>query len=88
VKVEYRKRFLKELAKIPTPYRKEIEEFVFENLPNVESIAASGNIEQLKGYHGFYKIRFGAYRIGMRSEGESVILEHVLHRKEIYRYFP
>ena len=87
MKVEYRKRFLKELAKIPTTYRKGIEDFVFEKLPSFESIAASSNIEQLKGYPGFYKMRFGVYRIGLRTEGESLILEHV-HRKEIYRYFP
>lgn len=88
MKVEYRKRFLKELSQIPSVYRKEVETFVFEKLPSLQSIEASGNIEQMKGYPGFYKIRFGVYRIGLRSEGETLVLEHILHRKEIYRYFP
>lgn len=42
----------------------------------------------MKGYIGFYKIRFGDYRIGLKVEGDVVILERTLHRKDIYRYFP
>ena len=88
MKVEYRKRFLKELARIPADHRKEIEDFVFKELPALQTVAASGNIERLKGYPGFYKIRFGEYRVGLRTEGDTIILERVLHRKDIYRYFP
>jgi len=88
VKVEYRKRFLKELAQIPDHHREEIEQFAFEKLPALNSIAESGNIERMKGYPGFYKARFGEYRVGLRSEGDKIILERALHRKDIYRYFP
>ena len=38
MKVEYRKRFLKELAKIPSEIRLKIEKFVFEDLPKANSI--------------------------------------------------
>ncbi len=86
--VEYRKRFLKELARIPAAQRKEIEHFVFDDLPQLESIGKSEKIERMKGYPGFYKVRFGDYRIGLRLEGDAIILERALHRKEIYRYFP
>lgn len=86
--VEYRKRFLKELAKIPPPIRKKIEVLVFEEIPALDSLSRSGKAEQMKGYPGFYKVRFGDYRVGLRVEGDAVIVERVLHRKDIYRYFP
>lgn len=88
MKVEYRKRFLKELARIPAAQRKEIELFVFDELPRLHSIAESKNIERMKGYPGFCKSRFGDYRVGLRLENDTVIVERVLHRKDIYRYFP
>ncbi len=85
---EYRKRFLKELAKIPTSTRSKIEKFVFDILPNADSIHDIGVIEQMKGYPSFYKVRFGSYRIGLRIEKYEVVFERVLHRRDIYRHFP
>jgi mRNA-degrading endonuclease RelE of RelBE toxin-antitoxin system len=57
--IEYRKRFLKELSLIPPDIRKKIEKFVFEELPEVESVSETGIIEQMKGYRYYYKARFG-----------------------------
>ena len=88
MKVEYRKRFLKELAKIPSHPRKEIETFVFEEFLKYDTIFDSNKVQQLKNYPGFYKIRFGDYRLGIKKEGETIIFECALHRKDIYRYFP
>ena len=88
MKVEYRKKFLKELSKIPSGTRSKIETFIFETLPEATSLSELGVVEQMKGYPGCYKIRFGSFRVGLRKEDETVILERVLHRKEIYRYFP
>lgn len=88
MRVEYRKRFLKELAKIPLTTRERIDQFVFEDFPNLESIFESGKIEQMKGYPSYYKIRFGDYRVGLKIENDVVIFERALHRKEIYRFFP
>jgi mRNA interferase RelE/StbE len=70
VKVEYRKRFLRELAKIPSAQRKEIEIFVFDRLPHIQSVAESGKIEGMKGYSGF-------------SRSDLVIIGSVSDRKVI-----
>jgi mRNA interferase RelE/StbE len=86
--IEYRKTFLKELAKIPARTRVHIENFVFLELPALESIFESGKIEKMKGYEFCYKVRFGEYRVGLKMERNKIILERVLHRKEIYRFFP
>ena len=86
--VKYRKRFLTDLAKIPSEPRKAIEKFVFEEAPRLNSLGKSGKVERLKGYKSCYKVRFGSYRVGLRMEGDVVTFERVLHRREIYRFFP
>jgi mRNA interferase RelE/StbE len=88
MKVEYRKRFLKELSKIPSETRLKIEKFVFEDLPKADSIYEVGVIEQMKGYRSYYKVRFGSYRIGLKIEKEKAVFERALHRRDIYRFFP
>jgi mRNA interferase RelE/StbE len=88
MKTDYRKRFLKDLSKIPSETRSRIEDFVFEKLPEVNSIFELGIVEQMRGYPTYYKVRFGSYRIGLRMENNKTILERALHRKDIYRHFP
>jgi len=65
-----------------------MESFVFKELPEANSILELGNVEQMKGYTSYYKVRFGQYRIGLKMKDDIVILERALHRKDIYRYFP
>jgi mRNA interferase RelE/StbE len=88
MKIVYRKKFLKELANIPSATRSKMETFAFEELPKAESIFEIGTAEQMKGYPSSYKVRFGSYRIGLKMENAEVILERALHRKDIYRHFP
>ena len=88
MKLEYSKRFLKELSKIPLPTRSKIELFVFEELPELTSIFESGKIEQMKGFPSHFKVRFGDYRLGLKLDDDIIVFERALHRKDIYRYFP
>ena len=88
MKILYNKKFLKDLASIPRKERVSIEKFVFETLVNLKSLNDISRIEKLKGRDHYFKARFGDYRVGIRIEKDTVILERVLHRKEIYRYFP
>jgi len=79
---------LKDLAVIPTKVRKQIEKFVFEDVPKFQSIYDSPKIEGMVNYPSFYKIRFGVYRVGLKKENDSIVFIRALHRREIYRYFP
>jgi len=88
LKVEYHKRFLKELSRIPSHTRSKIERFAFEELPNAISIHDTQKIEQMKGYPTYYKVRFGEYRVGLKLKDDLIIFERALHRRDIYRYFP
>ena len=68
MKVEYSKKFLKQLASVPGDNRSKIESFVFEELVSASSIYEMGKVEKMKGYDGFYKVRFGNYRLGLVLE--------------------
>ena len=53
MKIDYRKSFLKEPSKIPSETRLRMENFVFEELPEANSIFEIGIVEQMKGYRYF-----------------------------------
>ncbi len=86
--VKFDKRFLKDLSRIPSIHRLRIENYSFNVLPNCNSLSEPGNIEKLRGYKFYYKVRFGEYRLGIRQNNEGIVLERVLHRKDIYKVFP
>ena len=46
------------------------------------------NLKKLKGDDNAYRLRVGDYRIGFYFDGDTVTFARVLHRKDIYRYFP
>ena len=87
--IRHARTFYKELAKLPTKVRTEIEELAFGETMK-EDPFLSGKVEKLTGYQEYYKIRFGSYRVGLRIDSAQRIIEfrRVLHRREIYRKFP
>ena len=88
-KVEYTKRFLKELSRLPDNVQGRVEAIVFQELKS-ENPFGLGYLEKMKGYTDKYKIRVGDYRIGIGIEPASkrIICLRVAHRREIYRVFP
>ncbi len=59
-----------------------------ENVEEVEAVSNLTNLKQLKAEGRYFRIRSGDYRIGITIEDDQVIFIRVLHRKEIYRFFP
>ncbi len=51
-------------------------------------LSAIKSIKKLKGYDTFYRIRLGNYRIGLEMVEDVIIFARILHRKDVYRYFP
>ena len=87
--VEYSARFVKDLKALKgTPSFAKIRELVFESVPVAETLDEIPHFAKLEGYDNYYRIRVGDYRIGVKIENEVVVFMRVLHRKEIYRYFP
>jgi mRNA interferase RelE/StbE len=88
-KAEYTKRFLKDLAGLPTDIQRRAELIVFEGL-ETENPFELGYLEKMKGYPDKYKIRIGDYRVGITvdKKTKTMICQRIAHRRNIYRIFP
>jgi len=53
-----------------------------------KSVDKIKGIKRMKGAPFHFRIRTGNYRAGIVVDGNSIIFERFLHRKEIYKYFP
>jgi mRNA-degrading endonuclease RelE of RelBE toxin-antitoxin system len=88
VKVRFKKAFLKDLEKLPANFRKTVENLVFEEIPKTQEFSDIKNTKKLKGDENFYRVRIGNSRIGFEYRDKEIVFYRVLHRKDIYRYFP
>lgn len=88
-KVEYTRRFLKELSNLPKEIRARAEKIVFDEILSRNPFDL-GYVERMRGYPDKYKIRLGNYRIGVTIDktNNMIILQRVAHRKDIYKTFP
>ena len=60
---------------------------LIETLEKISCISELRNIKKIHGYDALYRIRLGDYRLGINII-ENHILVRILHRKEIYKFFP
>ena len=81
--------FLRDLARLPKSVQERIEAIVYGEAVLSDPFL-SGKTQPLEGHKGYYKIRVGDYRIGVRLDfnGKIIQFDRVRHRKDIYRYFP
>ena len=57
-------------------------------IESADNITSIKNLRKLKTESSYYRIRVGNYRLGLIIEDETVTFVRLLHRREIYRYFP
>jgi len=88
MQIKIHKRFLQELALLPLKDRQKIEKFVFEQSSSFRSLHEIKGLSKLRGYHNYFRLRFGNYRVGIRFENNTLTFERVLHRKDLYKYYP
>jgi mRNA interferase RelE/StbE len=85
----YKKIFLKDLAAIPKRYRPRIERLVFDEIPASGNFFSDFDVDRMKGFENYYRIRIGHYRIGCKiTDDNTIIFYRVKSREEIYRVFP
>lgn len=89
MKVEFHRKFAKDLSKISVPeVLTKIRETIME-LEEADDLRTLGQVKALKGGGGYLRIRAGDYRIGLQHAADGgVLLLRVMHRREIYRNFP
>lgn len=86
--IQVNKTFLKELSRVPIKERTRVERLLFEEVECYSELYQIPNLDKLKGYSKYFKIRVGNYRIGLKYESNTLTFERILHRKDIYRFFP
>lgn len=86
--VEFRKSFEKDLDNLRDTSLLQKIKSVIEEVENAVSLAEVNNVKKLKADGDYYRIRVGDYRIGIAVSEDVVIFVRVLHRREVYKYFP
>ena len=86
--IEVKDEFIKNSSALSSKLKTRIFNFIFKTLPDSEF--PYGLFEKMTGFKNYYKKRFGDYRLGVEINKESKIISilTIMHRKEIYRYFP
>lgn len=89
MKAAYQPSFIKDLRRLRGhPHYERIRRLVFEDMPGWTSLTGRSQIKCLSAQERAYRVRVGDYRIGFYCTGEELTFARVLHRREIYRYFP
>jgi mRNA interferase RelE/StbE len=86
--IQLKEDFIKESLKIDPKLKKRIHNFIYKILPEANN--PINLFEKMTGYKVYYKKRFGDYRLGVEinQSAKSIVVLTIMHRKEIYRYFP
>lgn len=88
MKVEFLKKFSKDIDDIKT---KSVRQSVIRLIELMESVDALDKIphtKKLKGHRSAFRTRVGDYRLGFFFENSTILLARFLHRKDIYKIFP
>jgi len=88
MQVQFLKRFGKDLQAIRDRQVLQAIKAALLSLENAENLSELSQIKAIEGHPNTYRLRVGNYRIGFRVEENQIVLVRVLHRREIYRYFP
>ena len=88
MQVEFRKTFRQDLKTLKDRKILNRVQQIVEEVEAANNLLDIRNIKIIQGYEGFYRIRVGDYRVGLFVEEGIIAFVRVLHRKEIYRYFP
>ena len=88
MEVEFRKSFEKDLSKLRDEALLARIKAVILEIEDAETLEDVSNVKKLKAEGDYYRLRVGDYRIGILVDEDVVVFARVLHRKEVYRYFP
>jgi len=61
---------------------------IFVEIPETKKIVHIKNTKKIRGYKTYFRLKVGNYRIGFEYDNNVIVFFRVLHRKDIYKYFP
>jgi len=88
MKVEFLKKFSKDLDDVRARPVKQALIRVIELMEETDSLDKIPNTKKLKGHKTAYRTRVGDYRLGFFFENPTILLARFVHRKDIYKIFP
>jgi mRNA interferase RelE/StbE len=88
MKVEFLKKFSKDIDDVRTRPVKQALIRVIELMEETDSLEKIPNTKKLKGHRTAYRTRVGDYRLGFFFENSKILLARFVHRKDIYKVFP
>ncbi|HIP73221.1 MAG TPA: type II toxin-antitoxin system RelE/ParE family toxin [Anaerolineae bacterium] len=88
MKIFFESSFGKDLKSIKNKelYRR-VENLIAE-VKTANELSEIRQLKKMRGYTTFYRIRLGNYRIGIEALGNEIVFVRILHRRDIYKYFP
>lgn len=88
MKTAFKSSFSKDLRKISDQRLLRQIQKTIEQVELADTLDNLANLKKLQGRQEYYRLRIGDYRIGLAVADDLVTFVRVLHRKDIYRYFP
>ena len=82
--------FIKDFNELPAKTKADVRKICMEDFLAAKNLTELkyADLNSIKGFKGYYRIRTGDYRIGFKKEGQFIIFMRVRHRKDIYKFFP
>jgi len=89
VNILYAKRFNNDLDAIrhESKIKKRLLDLIGQ-IKRVDVLSDISGVKKIEGYPGYFRIRVGDYRLGIKVTEKDIEMIRFLHRKEIYRRFP
>ena len=88
MKVRFTASFVKDLQALKDKALLERIKTLIANVEAAQSLGEVSGLKKLRGGGAYYRVRIGDYRVGLATEEGDVVFVRVLHRREVYRYFP
>ena len=86
--LEFRTSFTKDLGRVRDRSLLKRVKQTIEEMEAAVRVFDIKNLKKLRTEGRYYRIRLGDYRIGLIIEDNTIVFVRLLHRSEIYRYFP
>ena len=88
MKVSFEASFARDLRGIQDKSFLKRVELVVSEVKAAIALSEIKHLVKMRGYATLCRLRLGDYRIGIEVIEDEVIFVRILHRKDIYRYFP
>lgn len=84
----FEKQFLKDVNSITDRADKGRIQKSITGLKEANTLQDIHTVKKMRGHSNAYRLRIGSFRLGFIAQEDTLILIRILHRKDIYKFFP